>query len=240
MSEFYVGYLARAPERLGRHVFRIVIALGCLALLLALLLAFHQHPFAASTFEYRQYHDYDGAIVESPYPILVNRQARYLLVAPGKHGASELVTGLNLGNVELRGSLIRRGDDKMLEIVPGSIRTTSGQVKLDERVSLGHVSLTGEIVDSKCYLGVMNPGNGKVHRDCAVRCISGGIPPALIVKDMAGTVRTILLTASDGGALSPEVLDMVAEPVQITGQLFQSGSTLILQAAPNAFVRISE
>jgi hypothetical protein len=29
------------------------------------------------------------------------------------------------------------------------------------------MTLTGEIVDSKCYLGVMNPGQGKVHRDCA-------------------------------------------------------------------------
>ena len=38
-------------------------------------------------------------------------------------------------------------------------------------------TLIGEIVDSKRYLGVMNPGNGKVHRDCAVRCLSGGIPP---------------------------------------------------------------
>jgi hypothetical protein len=36
--------------------------------------------------------------------------------------------------------------------------------------NLGEFDLVGEIVDSKCYLGNMNPGNGKVRRDCAVRC----------------------------------------------------------------------
>jgi len=39
----------------------------------------------------------------------------------------------------------------------------------------------GEIVDSKC-LGVMTPGQLTTHRACAIRCISGGIPPVLHVR----------------------------------------------------------
>jgi len=43
--------------------------------------------------------------------------------------------------------------------------------------SLGTQTLVGEIVDSKCFLGVMNPGQLTTHRACAIRCISGGVRP---------------------------------------------------------------
>jgi len=39
----------------------------------------------------------------------------------------------------------------------------------------------GQIVDPKCYLGVMKPGEGKPHSDCAIRCIDGF--PLLLPKD---------------------------------------------------------
>ncbi len=64
-------------------------------------------------------------------------------------------------------------------------------------MDLGAVTLTGEIVDTKCHLGVMNPGEGKVHRDCAVRCISGGAPP-VSGADQEGDTRLLLLTGADG------------------------------------------
>jgi hypothetical protein len=89
---------------------------------------------------------------------------------------------------------------------------------------LGVVELAGEIVDSKCYFGVMNPGNGKVHRACAVRCISGGIPPAFAAKDASGAIRTLLLSGVD----SREILDLVAEPVTVRGRLQRSEGDLIL------------
>jgi hypothetical protein len=106
--------------------------------------------------------------------------------------------------------------------------------------NLGPVRLRGEIVDSKCYLGVMNPGNGKVHRDCAARCISGGEPPALIARDAAGKAMVILLAGSDGRALNNELLSFVAEPVETQGQLVRSGSNLILKGEPAAFLRSPE
>jgi len=37
--------------------------------------------------------------------------------------------------------------------------------------NLGEFDLVGEIVDRQVLLGNMNPGNGKVHRDCAVRLL---------------------------------------------------------------------
>lgn len=219
MNDFYVGYAARVPERLRRSLYAVVAALVCITSGVALLLVFNQQPFADSRFEYQQNRDYTGWIELAPYPTLVANQIRYLLVAPGKHGARDLLSDLDLRAVQLSGSLIQRGDYRMLEVVPGSIHTVNGAVHATTLQSLGDATFDGEIVDSKCYLGVMNPGNGKVHRDCAVRCISGGIPPALIVKG-----QTILLHG-----LGNEVLTMVAQPVRVNGRLFRHGSTLALQ-----------
>ena len=104
--------------------------------------------------------------------------------------------------------------------------------------SLGERVLRGEIVDSKCYLGVMKPGRGKPHRACAVRCISGGIPPVLMVRDTAGIASYFLLTDLDGGALNDRILDLVAEPVEIRGEVLQYDNLLVLRAAPRDIQRL--
>jgi hypothetical protein len=62
-----------------------------------------------------------------------------------------------------------------------------------------------------------------VHRDCAVRCISGGIPPALLVRDAAGHAMTLLLAG-----IQPRLLDHIAEPVTLHGRLVRSEGRLIL------------
>ena len=42
---------------------------------------------------------------------------------------------------------------------------------------LGSLQIEGEIVDIKCWLGRMKPGDGRTHRACGQFCIQGGIPP---------------------------------------------------------------
>jgi hypothetical protein len=118
----------------------------------------------------------------------------------------------------------------MLELLPGSLRAVAGSGSSETRLELGETTLTGEIVDSKCYLGVMNPAQGKVHRDCAARCISGAIPPAFIVRDASGESHTLMLVGDDGRKLHREILDYVAEPVRISGRLSRVGSTLVFSA----------
>ena len=128
----------------------------------------------------------------------------------------------------------------MLEVVPGSLHEIAAARSGDPAKSndLGPVTLRGEIVDSKCYLGVMNPGNGKVHRDCAVRCISGGAPPAFVALDAEGDSRVLLLVGSDGRQLNREVLSFVAEPIEVSGELLRSGANFILKAEPSRFRRV--
>ena len=113
----------------------------------------------------------------------------------------------------------------MIELLPGTLADGGPGDSIAGPVDLGEVQLTGEVVDSKCYFGVMNPGNGKVHRDCAVRCISGGIPPAFLVRDASGRTETLLLAN-----WKPEFLNHIAEPVAIRGRLTRSSGRLTLYA----------
>lgn len=181
-----------------------------------------------------------AAPVAAPASASTPRSA-YLLVAPGKHGAGPLVAGFDGREVRLRGTLIYRGGDTMLEVEPGSVTPAAAGLTAPAppaALPLGPVTLEGRIVDSKCYLGVMIPGEGKPHRDCAVRCIAGGVPPLLVVDDPAGGVRTVLLTGPGGRAINAQVLDVVAEPIQVTGDLKRLGGKLVLEADPAAIKRL--
>ncbi len=237
-SDFYVGYQPAASTSVRRTIRAVALLLAGLCLVVAVVLIVTQGPFAASRFEYGVYRDYDGELVEWPYPALITSNGHYLLVGPGKFGVADLVRGHDGSRVRLRGSLIARGQDQMLEIDPASFQVVSRNALSTRQVTdLGPVMFTGEIVDTKCHLGVMNPGDGKVHRDCAARCISGGAPPGFLVRDAAGETRLLLLTRSDGRPIGREVLDYVAEPIRITGRLERSGTTLVLLAEPKDFHR---
>src|SRR6516162_2493587 len=206
MNDFYVGYLPKAPTPLARFVRRVIVLLCLLGIAIALALVIGQMPFANSAFEYGKMRGFEGIIVASPYPTLLvarpgqvgsgDKHSRYLLAAPGKHGADDLVAGFDGKEVRLKGQLIYREHGTMIEIEPGSIAPlNSPPTPKAPAVALGTVTVSGEIVDSKCYLGVMNPGNGKVHRDCAARCISGGIPPIFVTLDGE---RQFVLVGPDG------------------------------------------
>src|SRR5258706_687473 len=208
----------------------VVFGLLILGVAIGTILVFAQSPFAASAFEYQQYRDYKGLLMEWPYPMLVSGADRFLLVDPGKHGAS--TNGLAGKTVELKGALIHRGADRMLELLPGTLRSISDAAAAEGRMDLGEITLSGEIVDSKCYLGVMNPGQGKVHRDCAARCISGGIPPIFVTSDGR---EQFLLVGLEGRALGRDALrEFIAEPITIQGERLETGSMQLLKINPRA------
>jgi hypothetical protein len=239
-QDFYVGYSPKAPPSLGRWVARAASALVLGGCGVGALITWQQADFADSKFEYGVVREYSGVIEAWPYPTLRTASSSFLLVAPGKHGLA--AGGFDGKSVALRGTLIERGPDRMLEAIPDSLREIAPLpvASSTQSIDLGFVRLRGEIVDSKCYLGVMNPGSGKVHRDCAARCISGGAPPAFIVRDASGETRVLLLVGSDGRALNWEILSYVAEPLEIPGRLVRSGSQFVLKADPAAFLRSPE
>ena len=241
MNDFYVGYLPKAPTALAGFVRKIIVVLGVVVVTMALMLVVAQKPFANSTFEYGKVRSFEGVVQAQPFPALLiarpgeigqhDKYSRYLLVAPGKHGANNIVASLDGKQVRLQGQLIYRDGGTMVEIVPSSIVVVGTAPPVQEIArDPGKVTVTGEIVDSKCYLGVMNPGQGKVHRDCAARCLSGGIPPIFITTDGR---EQFLLVGLDGRALGRDALrEFVAEPITIRGEVLARGDSRLLEIDP--------
>jgi hypothetical protein len=239
MTEFYVGYLPKAPPGIARRIKVVIVVLFAAVTACAIGFAAVQRTYSRSFFESGTKRTFDGLIEASPYPTLLSppdstnpNGLRYLLVADGKHGADSQVAAYVGKSVQLRGRLIYRDDQKMITL-PGDSITVLSDAQRNQAApkNLGEFDLVGEIVDSKCYLGNMNPGNGKVHRDCAVRCLSGGIPPAFATNDFNGSPALLLLTGPNQKRLPREAfLNRVAQPTQIHGKVMQIGNTLLLEA----------
>jgi hypothetical protein len=225
----------------------LVLAATCFALAAAQA----QRTIGVSAFEWGEVKEFSGILRNTPYPrLLVARPgmtgtnsvySSYLLVKPYKFGfPPDVARRFNGYPVTLRGTLIYRNGQTMLEthedwIKPASQRPAETPTELN---SLGRQTLRGEIVDSKCYLGVMNPGEYIPHRACAIRCISGGIPPVFVVRRSNGPPLHYLLVSAEGLSLNKEVLGFVAEPMEITGEVQGQGELLILRADPADFRRI--
>jgi hypothetical protein len=249
-DEFYIGYDDHVPPRLGRWIRRVVGVLGLVAPVVAVAWAANFRLLPASTFEYGSPRWFEGRIETVPYPALLHAAPMAtsaeeplptsLLVAPFKHGAAALVQPFDGQWVRLRGTRIARGSEMMIEVVPDSIEPLpppAARVAEAETAAVVQ-TLRGEIVDSKCFLGVMNPGERKVHRDCAVRCISGGIPPAFVSRDAAGRERIYRLTDASGAPIGRALLDIVGEPVEVTGRVVRRGGEWWLRADAREFRRL--
>jgi len=251
-DDFYIGWEPKAASRIGRFVRTVVVMLFVTTIGLALAFAVVQHSIGVSVFEWGTVKTFSGVLKLEPYPhLLVPRPgatgtqenfSTYILVAPFKFGLDrEKLSTLDDKTVSLQGTLIYRGNQTMVEALPDSIKVADKQLPMltgAETIQLGRQTLTGEIVDSKCFLGVMNPGQLLPHRACAIRCISGGIPPVLLVRQTNGTAIYLLLVSADGKPVNQQVLDLVAEPVQISGEVERQGELLILRADPETILRI--
>ena len=243
-EEFFIGWQGKAPEKTDKFlkalsITCVLVAVGMAAALPALQKTVSQE----AVFDYGNVQEFSGIMVEDPVPMLVGNEVVFYLVNPLKHGFDpELAKKHHLHWVTLKGTWIHRGDQEMIEVVPETVASTTGadasaEHSIGAYLELGETTLKGEIVDSKCYLGVMNPGNLKAHRACAINCIQGGVPPVLLVRDGGGRTGYVLLVREDGSPLNADTLELVAEPVSVTGRLKRLGSPLILFADPARFSR---
>ncbi len=242
-EEFFIGWQANAPRGVSNFVKVRAFALILLGLAVAAVATMAQRPFASSNFEFGVVRTFEGQLGHRPFPVLsVDRPggsgaSHWLLTVFGKRGADEFTLPLDGHRVRFQGSLIHRDNAVMVELVPDSIEDLGPSPPGIGAMVVGKVTLDGEIVDSKCFLGVMKPGQSKSHRACAARCISGGVPPVLLTRDEEGIATYYLLVGADGGSVNQDVLGFVAEPVTVTGQLEQLGDLRILRADPARYVR---
>jgi hypothetical protein len=253
-DDFYIGWQPKAPARIGRGIIASVVLLLCFSVGFAVLFGSAQQTIGVSVFEWGRVKDFQGVFLSSPHPLLLVQRpgtmdttesySSYYLVRPFKFGLdAETARSFDGQQVILRGTLIYREGQTMLEVSDNTIRLSTNQTAshldpTNRTISLGVQTLRGEIVDSKCYFGVMNPGQLIPHRACAIRCISGGIPPVFLVRQKNGPPLHLLLVSKVGLPVNRQILDLVAEPVEITGEVERQGDLFILRADPNTYRRI--
>jgi hypothetical protein len=242
---FYIGWMAAAPKALVQFIKKYLLFIFILVVVLGSLLAISQKKFGTGNFEFGTLTDVKGIYFDKPVPCLKVLNGKDIwgnqsyitipLVGYGKHGAEGAIrelekeknTVMNQKEVTLRGTLLYNDGVTILQVDKNDNANLkiSGEaipVELLPKVKdLGNSKIKGEIIDPKCYFGVMKPGEGKPHRDCAIRCILGGISPMLAVKNEKGEANYYLLASSDGESINTVVQDYVAEAVELEVRLMQ-------------------
>lgn len=241
-DDFYIGYQEKAPERIARFLKSRVAIIAAVVVLAGLIFALGQQRFANSSFELGKLTEVEGVLHTNPYPILSVELApgefkEVLLLGFGKFGAEEGLLeiageqdleGLHL---RLQGTLVYYDGVTLMQLEPeveGTYEVLGRKKVPVASSSLGIQTLQGEVVDPKCFFGVMKPGHGKIHRSCAVRCISGGIPPVFVSQDVEGRSHFVLVVTETGAPAHQEVLDIVGKPSELTGKVEQVGQWQLL------------
>lgn len=242
-DEFYQGYSPTIPPGIRGFLWIVIPLIAVIMVVLSIILPAIHNQY--STGSYTGFREYEGLLMEQPVPHLMiprqgqttadNAYSRYVLAGTRKTSVDPKILEFAGNWVKLRALPVFRDGMTLLAVsakaTPEIIDPPSNQsLTAPEGKNLGQYSLKGEIVDTKCNLGVMKPGQLKVHRDCAIRCISGGVPPSLRVVDASGNIEYFLLVDSDNKAVNSSILDIVADPVTVTGEVVQYGDLFVLKA----------
>lgn len=218
----------------------------------AILLALSQKKFDKGTFEFGTLTEVRGIYSTTPVPNLkviygkdIWGNENYItvpLIGYGKHGADGIIseiekeknTTLNGKEVMLKGTLLYNDGKLLMQIDANDkplLNAAANKVSaelLPKQKDLGTINVKGEIVDPKCFFGVMKPGEGKPHKDCAIRCILGGMPPVLKVIDAEGKQNYYLVVGANGEKMNEAVQDFVATPVELNAKAVQYDDWIVL------------
>jgi len=250
-NEFYIGWMPEAPHSFARHIKKVIVALLILAIIAGILLAITQKKFGTGQFEFGRLTNITGVYFKGPVPgikVMNGKdwlgRASYItipLIGYGKFGADGIMLDLekqkhidlNQKEITLKGTLLYNDGKLLMQIDAAdnplvSINKTIGENILPVQKELGEQTILGEIVDPKCFFGVMKPGEGKPHKDCAIRCISGGIPPVLKVTNKEGEANYYLIVGAHGEKMGQAVKEFVATPVAIKAKVIAYDDWVIL------------
>lgn len=257
-DEFYVGYLPEAPKKTGSFVKKVIAVAGVSVCIVAILLAWYQKKFSKNTFNYGINSKVEGYYFEKPIPHLavplgVTSDGKeifqnVLLVGEGKAGAKDVMSRIRQNEskslvgakMELTGFMIYGNGKALLQVSledNTNLAFLSGTVSPNESIdSTDTRSVSGEIVDPKCYFGVMKPGEGKAHRSCAIRCIAGGIPPVLHAST---SDEYFLIVNERWQPANEDVLALVGDQITLMGNEVIWNDWKILKVDTNELTTIA-
>lgn len=222
---FYVGYLPM-PAQHARFVHLLTAILALWILGVAGIIAFTMRDPGDAVWITSNEQSWTGTLAMHPYPMLIpneDPQRPLLVVSMGKRGAHDRLAPFDGAAVTLRGWELLRDDRRLIELAEdeGAIAPASGSPTAfsDPSPAGVMVTLEGEIVDGKCYLGAMKPGDGAGHQACAILCLRGKLPPMFATVDADGEAVYHLLVIDGVSEISEETIPLVARRVRIVGRL---------------------
>lgn len=242
--EFYVGYLPL--PRSHKRFLTALVSVFVIAMLTsgALIAAAQRNPGKTDQVS-TQRATWSGTVYADPYPMMIHDDGSiHLLIGIGKYGVADRVAPFNTKYCEVDGWALARTNRRaiQLDITPDAIRESSGAIRpapTPKTNSNEPVELIGEIVDGKCFLGAMKPGDGKAHKACATLCIQGGLPPMFAASDQSPTTQLPLVLVNGSPALPKSVLKLVGEPIKLTATRSALGPIEILNVNPESIQRWS-
>jgi hypothetical protein len=232
-DDFYVGYF---PLPAGHKRFLKIAVPGFLAVAVAaaVLVAAGQKDPGGGVWEIDKEITLEGVVTIDPYAMLHSSEAgaprTVILVSEGKFGAAERLAAFAGKTAKIRGTLLHRSGRTMLEIADAAdaVNPSDMSAAAPAPVALGNKTLTGEVIDPKCYIGAMKPGGGKTHKACAELCIAGGIPPMLAAWGENGE-EFYLLVGADGLALNAVAGPRAGERITIAGAVERRRDLMVIR-----------
>jgi hypothetical protein len=240
MDDFYIGWQDEMPAPTRSFLKRIIIGLLVSLPLLCLLVVLFQKPFNDHQFELGNVKNISGVYFDEPVPMLLAEEGQLpegfsnaiLLVGFGKMGAELTMeaiqekSGSLVGkSITLAGTLIYGDGKTIMELTPKEMAlvdvSDTGILAPPKQLPASKLAGEGEIVDPKCYFGVMKPGEGKIHKSCAIRCLSGGIPPVFKQATGEGSYEYYIVLDTKGQKINKQLLPFVGSQIKINGQSSQ-------------------
>lgn len=246
--EFYVGYLPLPPQ-IKRGLWILVPMLLIVAVAVASMLPAVQNDPGAGTWDLDGLTVLTGIVTADPYPVVLVPQddggwRTILLASQVKTGVHGRVFEVDGRVVTARGNLIERDGRAMLTLLDdeSALELTEAEATVGSKRPAprdqGRFQLTGQIIDPKCYLGAMKPGEGKVHKACATLCIKGGIPPMFMTVDSQDQRTLYLLTDRLGNALFGPIEKYIADPITAEGIIERHGDLAWFKIDPKTIKRL--
>lgn len=256
-DNFFIGWKGALDLNSKNAVKRFAFPAMLIGFIFLFSFTLSQKKIANSAYRFNEVAEYTGVVSNIPFPHILFTKGKDIfgnpihevlpLVNAWKFGADSLIatwdkTNKN-GMVTIQGTIIIRDSVKAMELTRKAhsfLAPKSQSINIKPVIEkIGEVTIKGEIIDPKCYLGAMNPGEGKPHRSCAIRCISGGIMPMITYTENNQKKYAVLL-GENGEKINNQVLDFVAEPIEITGVLYKYENWNYVYINPNFIKRLKQ
>ncbi|MEO9484888.1 MAG: hypothetical protein ABJG47_15620 [Ekhidna sp.] len=230
-DDFYIGWSDETPKSYAAKATFFFVFVLISMISIAVIYVKNQRGYIDSTYEYGVLQEFSGFLVKDPiWGLRIDEGGEIKtipLVGFGKMGPESTLSKmmetheLKEGTmVTLRGMVFHYQGKYWMELTEkeNSLVSAGGRTMLTREIKMvGYRKLEGEIVDPKCFFGVMNPAVKAVHRSCAIRCISAGMPPVLAIRENGYFVDYYFLHGKDMEDISSTILPYVGLPIEVSG-----------------------